>query len=184
MKNNFDIEKLKFPIGDFTKPKTITDLDIKNWIVDITLFPLRIKKLTENLSIEQLNWIYRPEGWSIKQVIHHCADSHMNSLIRFKLALTEDNPTIKPYNEAKWAELVDGNEDDIYASIQIIEGVHKRWSLLLKSFKESDLKRSFFHPGSKITYQLSEVIALYAWHCNHHFAHVEQALLYKGMFNN
>jgi DinB superfamily len=137
------MQNLKFPIGDFTKTVSISNNDLKNWILVIENFPNRIKSLTEKLSIEQLNWVYRPNGWTIKQVVHHCADSHMNSLIRFKLALTEENPTIKPYNEANWANLFDGVSDDISSSIQIIEGIHKRWVLLLSSFEESHFKRTF-----------------------------------------
>jgi hypothetical protein len=106
----------------------------------------------------------------------------LNSLIRFKLALTEDVPTIKPYEEALWAELADGNSDDIFPSIQIIEGVHARWVLLLKSFEESDLKRQFFHPANLKISSLEETVGVYAWHCNHHLAHIEQALFYKGQF--
>ena len=182
MENNINLEKLKFPIGKFTKPDFISLNDLKNWINDIEIFPTNIVKLTQNLSIEKLNWIYRPEGWTIKQVIHHCADSHINSFIRFKLALTEDIPKIKPYEEAKWAELVDGNSDLIHPSIQLIQGVHARWVLLLKTFNEEELKRQLVHPANKKIYFLDEMIGLYAWHCNHHLAHIEQALLHKGQF--
>lgn len=97
MENNFNLEKLRFPIGEFQKPDTISQNDLETWIRTIENFPQKIKTLTENLSIEQLNWIYRPSGWCIKQVVHHCADSHMNAFIRFKLALTEDISIIKPY---------------------------------------------------------------------------------------
>lgn len=176
------MEKLKYPIGTFQKPISITATDLKIWISIIENFPNKIKLLTEKLSIEQLNWVYRPNGWTIKQVVHHCADSHMNSLIRFKLALTEENPTIKPYNEANWANLFDSVSDDISASILIIEGIHKRWILLLSSFDESHFKRTFYHSENKITYKLDEAIALYAWHCNHHFAHIEQAIFFKNNF--
>lgn len=182
MKNNFDLEKLKFPIGNFQKPNHISTNHLTDWIEVIENFPIQIKKLTENLSIEELNWIYRPQGWCIKQVVHHCADSHMNSLIRFKLALTEDIPTIKPYEEQFWAELADGNSNDILPSIQIIEGVHARWTILLKSFGEKELKRQFIHPANNKTLFLDETIGTYAWHCNHHLAHIEQALLHKGQF--
>ena len=182
MKNNLDLEKLKFPIGKFQKKDSISADDLETWIATIEAFPTKIKKLTSTLTVEELNWIYRPKGWSIKQVVHHCADSHINSFIRFKLALTEDVPTIKPYEEALWAELTDGNSNDISPSLQIIEGVHARWILLLKSFGEHELKRQFFHPGNlKIAY-LEESIGVYAWHCNHHLAHIEQALLHKGQF--
>jgi len=176
------LEKLKFPIGEFHKTDSISKTDIENWIATIEAFPSKIKSLTQSLSIEELNWIYRPKGWSIKQVVHHCADSHMNSLIRFKLALTEDVPDIKPYEEQLWAELADGNSNDISPSLQIIEGVHARWVLLLKSFGTKELKKQFFHPGNMKIVSLEENIGVYAWHCNHHLAHIEQALLHKGQF--
>lgn len=182
MKNNFDIENLKFPIGKFQKPDSISKHDLKTWIATIENFPAKIKKLTSTLSVQELNWIYRPEGWCIKQVVHHCADSHINSIIRFKLALTEDNPTIKPYEEQLWAELIDGKSDDIFHSLQIIESVHYRWVLLLKSMGTAELKRQFTHPANKKTSCLDEIIGMYAWHCNHHLAHIEQALAHKGQF--
>ena len=175
-------EALKFPIGEFQKTNSISENNIQNWIATIENFPKEIKKLTENLSVEKLNLKYRPNGWSVKQVVHHCADSHMNSFIRFKLALTEVNPTIKPYDESKWAELVDANEDNILDSILIIEGIHARWTKMLKSFNDTDLSKTFIHPENKKSYELREVIGLYAWHCNHHYAHIEQALSYKGNF--
>jgi len=182
MENNFNLEKLKFPTGKFKKPDSITENDLKNWITTIENFPSRIKKLTSTLSFEELNWVYRPKGWNIKQVVHHCADSHMNSFIRFKLALTEDVPAIKPYEEQLWAEIADGNSNDILPSIQILEGVHTRWVLLLKSLGLTELKRQFFHPANLKTASLEETIGVYAWHCNHHLVHIEQALLHKGQF--
>ncbi|MFL9830209.1 YfiT family bacillithiol transferase [Flavobacterium sp. ARAG 55.4] len=178
----FDLEKLKFPIGEFQKPNLITTDNLKNWIAIIEEFPSKVKLLTENLSVKELNWIYRPDGWKIKQLIHHCADSHMNSFIRFKLALTEEMPIIKPYEEDQWAELQDGLADDLSASVLIIEGVHARWVYLLKSFGEKELKRQFIHPATNKISTLEETIGMYAWHCNHHLAHIEQALLYKGQF--
>ena len=178
----FDLEQLKFPIGEFQKPDLISKDDLENWITAIENFPSKVKMLTENLSVNQLNWIYRPNGWKIKQVVHHCADSHINSFVRFKLALTEEMPVIKPYEEQKWAELNDGLADDLSASIQIITGVHARWVLLLKSFGEQELKREFIHPANNKISTLEETIGVYAWHCNHHLAHIEQALFYKGQF--
>jgi DinB superfamily len=178
------MENLKYPIGVFVKPDLISKTDIQKWIETIENFPKRIKNLTQNLSAEQLNWPYRPDGWSIKQVVHHCGDSHMNCLIRFKLALTEDLPVVKPYEEAIWAILADANTEDLTASMQIIEGVHSRWTLLLKSFTTNEFDRKFLHPASGKIFTLDEALGMYAWHCNHHIAHIEQALLYKGMFNN
>lgn len=182
MKKNSDIEKLKFPIGKYHKTDSISENDLETWITTIETFPSKIKNLTKILSVEELNWVYRPKDWSIKQVVHHCADSHINSFIRFKLSLTEDVPTIKPYEEALWAELSDGNSNDIGASLQIIEGVHARWVLLLKSLDSTELKRQFFHPENMKISCLDETIGVYAWHCNHHLAHIEQALLHKGQF--
>jgi hypothetical protein len=182
MENMINLEKLKFPIGEYQKPDAISQNDLDKWITVIEKFPQKIKALTENLTVEQLNWTYRPNGWSIKQVVHHCADSHINSFVRFKLALTEDIPIIKPYEEDRWAELKDGLSNDISTSIKIIEGVHARWVILLKSFGEKELKRQFTHPANNKTSSLDEIIGLYAWHCNHHLAHIEQALFHKGEF--
>lgn len=182
MKKNFDIEKLKYPIGKFQKPNSISKEDLKTWIEAIENFPAKIRKLTATLSVQELNWVYRPKGWCIKQVVHHCADSHMNSIIRFKLALTEENPTIKPYQEELWAELVDGNSNAIFHSLQLIESVHNRWVLLLKSFEKAELERQYTHPATNKTSCLDEIIGMYAWHCDHHLAHIEQALAHKGQF--
>jgi DinB superfamily len=182
MQNNLELEKLKFPIGKCPKTDDAAANDVATWIATIEEFPVKIKNLTSALSDEELSWIYRPNGWNIKQVVHHCADSHSNSFIRFKLALTEDVPTIKPYEEQLWAELVDGNSSNIFPSIQIIEGVHARWVLLLQSLKDNELKRQFIHPANIKILSLDETIGVYAWHCNHHLAHIEQALKYKGQF--
>jgi DinB superfamily len=179
-----NLETLKFPIGEFQKPISISENDLKTWISVIENFPNRIKSLTENLSIEQLNLIFRPEGWSIKQVVHHCADSHMNALIRTKLALTEVLPVIKPYQEAVWANLIDGKTDSIVDSLAIINGVHAKWSLLLKNLDVTDLENEYYHPENQRNYKLNEVIGLYAWHCDHHLAHIIQALRYNGKFLN
>ena len=141
----------------------------------------KIKEVTTKLSVEELNLEYRPEGWSIKQVVHHCADSHMNSFIRFKLALTEETPTIRPYEEHLWAELEDSLSDDLTASIRILEGLHLRWSIVLEVMKESDWDKMYFHPSSQKLFSLKEALGFYAWHCNHHLAHIHQALDIKGI---
>lgn len=179
---SLDLEKLKFPIGKFVKPEIISQEEIKKWISEIEVFPYKIKSITENLSVEELNWNYRPNGWKIKQVVHHCSDSHINAFIRTKLALTEISPVIKPYDEAVWANLMDGNEDSISNSLLILHGVHAKWSLLLKDLNENELEREYYHPENNRNYKLNEVIGLYAWHCMHHLAHIEQALFYKNQF--
>ena len=176
------IEKLKYPIGNFVKPKIISSAEFENCVNQIEEFPNRISILTKDLSLEELNLVYRPDGWTIKQVIHHCADSHINAFIRTKLALTEILPVIKPYQEAAWANLIDGNTDSISDSLMILTGIHSRWTLILKNIKKVDLEREYYHPENDRSYRLDEVIALYAWHCNHHLAHIEQALKHKGIF--
>ncbi|MDR3273527.1 MAG: putative metal-dependent hydrolase [Flavobacteriaceae bacterium] len=167
-----NIEELRYPIGKFNPPEIITPQILDHWIEDIASFPQRLKKEVEYLSEEQLDTPYRPEGWTIRQVVHHCADSHMNSFIRFKLALTENNPTVKPYFEALWAELPDYKSAPLEPSIKILEGVHQRWVIILQSLSEEDRKKSFFHPKDNKTIYLDEVTGIYAWHGNHHLAHI------------
>ena len=177
-----ELERLKYPIGKFIKPDVISSNQVNEWIMEIELFPSRLSELVKDLTVQELHWQYRPDGWTIQKVVHHCADSHMNSFIRFKLSLTENTPTIKPYFEDKWAELPDTTEAPILESIQILYGLHSRWVLLLKSLTQDDLQKAFIHPehGRRIT--VAENIGIYAWHSNHHLAHIKQALQYKGKF--
>ncbi|MFD2033600.1 YfiT family bacillithiol transferase [Belliella marina] len=169
-----EIEKLKFPIGKFDKPTTITKNIVEQWIDDISTFPARLTGEVINLTDEQLDTEYRPNGWTIRQVIHHCADSHMNSLTRLKLALTEDEPTIKPYFEERWAELVDTKNMPIQSSLKILEGVHERWTALLKNLTDENYKRVFIHPEQGMKFRVDENIGVYAWHCHHHLAHITE----------
>jgi len=181
--NEEEIYKLKFPIGQFEKPIKITNEHIIDWIKIIESFPKAINKLTKGLNNDQKNWKYRPNGWSIKQVVHHCSDSHINSLIRFKLTLTEDKPMIKPYYEDRWAELIDSTDNNIDNSIALLSSLHSKWTKLLKSLKEAQLKREFINPEHGQTLTLEENIGIYAWHCNHHFAHIDQAIKAEGRYN-
>lgn len=169
-----DIEKLRFPIGKFDKPATISKELLDNWISDIATFPKRLSNEVLSLTDEQLDTAYRPEGWTIRQVIHHCADSHMNSLTRLKLSLTEDQPTIKPYFEERWAELVDAKNMPIHASLKMLEGIHERWTVLLNNLTDKQLERKFIHPEHGKTFSVDENIGIYAWHCNHHLAHITE----------
>ncbi len=170
-----DLEKLKFPIGKFVAPKEISRDFIQEWISVINDFPTKLKEEVDALTEEQLNTTYRPNGWTIRQVVHHCADSHMNSLTRFKLALTEENPSIKPYFEERWAELADSATMSIVPSLLMIEGIHQRWTVLLKNLTDEQLSRMFIHPEQGKTFRLDENIGVYAWHCNHHLAHIQLA---------
>lgn len=183
MKKNIDIEKLKFPIGRFVCPPEISARNLENWKATLKTFPKQLKNITEKLSVTERNWTYRPDGWNIKQVIHHLADSHMNAFIRIKLTLTEDAPIIRPYEEALWAELPDGLDNDIASSIKIIKGVHQRWSYLLENLTENDWNKMYFHPEHQRLFSVKEAIGIYDWHCRHHLAHIEQAILHKGTFN-
>lgn len=170
------MEQLRFPIGRFQKPDNVDSIHRLQWIETIEQLPDKIKTLIEGLPDEELSKAYRPEGWNIVQLVHHLADSHMNSFVRFKLALSEDTPTIKPYLENIWAEQADYNLQDLDSSIKIIEGVHARWVRLLHSMKEGDFKRDFYHPEMKKRIPLDVTLALYAWHCKHHLGHIELAI--------
>lgn len=177
-----NIDKLKYPVGPFRWPEQVESLDIESLIDQIESFPELLTSETSALSENELNWKYRPDGWNIRQVIHHCADSHFNSFVRFKLALTEDSPSIKPYEEAAWAELPD-SQGSIDTSLSILNGLHNRWCQLLRKLDNSDLQRTYFHPEQKATRRLDETIALYAWHCEHHLAHIKLGKLSKGKYN-
>jgi hypothetical protein len=166
------MEHLKFPIGRFEAPAEITEKHIEAWIDTLETFPSDLRMAAENLSHSELNTAYRPGGWTARQVIHHLADSHMNSYIRFKLAVTEENPTIRPYFEDKWAECEEAKNADIPLSLNLIEALHLRWVLFLRSLKKEDWERTFYHPESKKNNPLKTVVGLYAWHGKHHLAHV------------
>ncbi|MFC4816468.1 MULTISPECIES: YfiT family bacillithiol transferase [unclassified Flavobacterium] len=177
-----NLDNLKFPIGQFSFPEDCNQELVVSWIETIASFPMQLKQVVGQLSCVELNWKYRPEGWCIKQVVHHLADSHMNALIRIKLALTEDSPVIRPYEEGLWAQLSDGLNDDISASLKIIEGVHIRWSQLLENLTEKEWNKTYFHPQHQRLFSVKEGLGIYQWHCNHHLAHIRQALNNKGEF--
>lgn len=177
------LEQLKFPIGRFTCPESISSRDIEQWISSIETFPSRLTAEVKDLSTDQLNWRYRPEGWTIKQVVHHCVDSHTNAYIRFKLALTEDEPTIRPYFEDRWAQLPDDIDDDISNSLAILAPLHERIGKVLRSMTEDQMHRGFIHPEHGNRVQLDENIGIYSWHGEHHLAHVKQALRAEGKYN-
>ena len=170
-----DIEKLKYPIGRFEKPHVITNDLLNEWITDISTFPSKIIGEVISLTDEQLDTRYRPEGWTIRQVVHHCADSHLNSFIRLKLALTEEQPTVKPYSENQWAELDDSIGMPVESSLKIIEGIHTRWVMLLNNLTDEQFSRVFIHPEHNNVISIKENVGIYAWHCKHHLAHITEA---------
>ncbi|MFK7969755.1 MAG: YfiT family bacillithiol transferase [Bacteroidia bacterium] len=174
---------MKYPIGIYEAPDEISPEMLESWICDIEAFPHRLRAAVQNLDSEQLAWPYRPDGWMIKQVIHHCADSHMNAWMRFKLALTEDTPAIRPYNEALWAEGADSIDDNIEPALTLLQGLHAKFGKLFRSMTEDELQREFFHPENETSFALVETIGNYAWHSNHHLAHVHQAIQHEGNFS-
>ena len=162
---------LRFPIGEFQHEGKITDQLVETWIGQIASLPSEVRHAVQGLSAEQLDTPYRPEGWTVRQVVHHLADSHINSLIRFKWALTEDTPTIKPYYEERWAQLADYREVAVEDSIRFLEGLHHRWVVLLRALSRDDLARTFVHPDWGVT-ALDRCVGVYAWHGRHHVAHI------------
>jgi uncharacterized damage-inducible protein DinB len=165
-------EDLRFPVGQFEQFKVAKDLR-SQFIQTIAELPAKLRAACEGLSEEQLETPYRPEGWTIKQVIHHVADSHSQSLSRFKLGLTEDCPTIKPYAEDLWAELADSKHAPVDSSMAIIEGTHARWTLLLNSMTDADFGKKLNHP-ERGEYDLDYFLSLYDWHSRHHTAHITE----------
>lgn len=174
-----ELQKLRYPIGRYSRPESITDALLRQWIDTIEAFPQNLKNEVAGLTDDQLDTPYRPGGWTIRQVVHHCADSHLNAMARLKLALTEDKPTIKPYLEARWAELAD-SALPVASSLQLLEGLHTRWTFLLQSLSAEDLKKTFVHPEHGREMPVGELVALYGWHCAHHLAHVTGLKREKG----
>lgn len=164
------MEKLKYPIGKFEYDESSGSKEINEWIADIDRLPDRLAKAVVELSEKQLNTPYREGGWTVRQVVHHLADSHMNALIRVKLLLTEKEPAITAYSEKEWAKLRD-NDLPIEVSLDIIQGVHKRWVRVLEFVADDDWSKTLNHPENGIM-DLKLITAHYAWHGNHHLAHI------------
>ncbi len=162
---------LRYPIGKFTFDGAPTEQARNKFIDDIELAPSRLRAAVQGLSQEQLDTPYRPGGWTVRQVVHHVPDSHLNAYVRFKLALTEDEPTIKPYHEDRWAELQESRTAPIEISLALLESLHQRWVLVLRSIKAEDWKRAFRHPELGAV-SLEKNVALYSWHGRHHVAHI------------
>lgn len=162
------IENLMYPIGRFVPSADYGADGLASWIGGIRSLPLLLDYCIENLDEAQLNVPYRPGGWNTIQVIHHIADSHMNAYIRLKLALTEDTPSISPYNEKLWAELPDVTQVPLNVSITLLHALHRRWTSLLDNMKEQDWKREYYHPGNKEYLPLWQMTNQYNWHGVHH----------------
>ena len=170
-----DLQHLQYPIGKFIMPDETNFKLIKSWINELEEFPGRLISLTSNLTSDQLETTYRPGGWTVRQVVHHIADSHLNAYTRFKLTLTEDKPLIRPYFEDRWAELSDGKTGDLQLSLPLIAALHHRLVSLLKALDYGAFSREYIHPETGQTYTLAYLAGTYAWHGNHHLAHIRLA---------
>jgi hypothetical protein len=168
-----------FPIGKFAYDGPPSQDQRKNFIEDIEKAPAALRAAVGGLSPQQIETPYRQGGWTVRQVVHHVPESHMNAYIRFKLALTEQEPTIKPYEQQLWAELGDVQSTPIEVSLALMDPLHDRWVRLLRSMKADDWKRSFRHPEMGVV-PLEKNLALYAWHGRHHVAHITELRRQRG----
>jgi uncharacterized damage-inducible protein DinB len=164
-------EDLRYPIGKLKLESNLTEAQRKKSIKEIAEAPAKLRAAVKDLSSEQIDTPYRPGGWTVRQVVHHLPDSHLNAYIRFKLTLTEEQPTIKPYDQEKWASLEDARRAPIDISLTLMDSLHQRWSLLLRSLTPTDFARTFRHPEMGVL-NLDAYLGLYSWHGRHHVAHI------------
>jgi uncharacterized damage-inducible protein DinB len=164
-------EDLRYPIGKLKLESNLTEAQRKKFIKEIAEAPAKLRAAVKGLSPEQIDTPYRPGGWTVRQVVHHLPDSHLNAYIRFKLTLTEEQPTIKPYDQEKWASLEDARRAPIDISLTLMDSLHQRWSLLLRSLTPTDFARTFRHPEMGVL-NLDAYLGLYSWHGRHHVAHI------------
>lgn len=169
----------RYPIGEFDPPATIDSALTNEWIAAIEALPGDLSRAVAGLDSAQLATPYRDGGWTVRQVVHHVADSHLNAYVRCKLAATEAVPTIKPYEEAEWAELADAREADVAISLALLTALHARWTLFLRSLSDALLERTLVHPVSGV-HTLRKMCGLYAWHGRHHLAHITSLRARKG----
>jgi DinB superfamily len=172
-------EDQRYPVGRF-RYEGFDERRQEQWIEEIAATPAHLRAAVNGLSAAQLDTPYRTGGWTVRQVVHHVPDSHLNAYLRMKLALTEDEPTIKPYDEAVWAELSDSRAGPIGVSLAFLEGLHQRWVLLLRTLRSADFERRFIHPEHGRAIGLGEQLGTYAWHGRHHVAHITSLRARKG----
>jgi len=173
------MEKLRYPVGKFSFDAEVSPEKRRAWIREIERLPAELRRAVSGLSPRQLDTPYREGGWTVRQLAHHLADSHMNSFIRFKLALTEPTPTIKPYDQDLWATTADVTGADVEPSLALLDGLHARWARLLSSLSAADYARQLNHPENGVQ-TLDRVLQLYAWHCRHHVAHIDSLRQREG----
>ncbi|MBO0939863.1 putative metal-dependent hydrolase [Fibrella sp. HMF5335] len=168
-----DLDALRYPIGAMPVGPPLASDQTQAYLADIAALPQKLAQLVAQWPDDRLDTPYRPEGWTVRQVVHHVADSHMNAYIRTKLALTEENPRISPYEEGEWAKLPDAKLP-VAPSLTLLAALHKRWVVCLEALTSNDLRRTYYHPGSDRTFALADVLALYAWHGEHHYQHISR----------
>jgi uncharacterized damage-inducible protein DinB len=166
-----ETQKLRYPVGRYRAPAEIGERERFGWIAEVEALPYNLHAAVNGLGEDQLATPYRPGGWTVRQVVHHLPDSHLNSYTRFRLALTEQNPLIKPYAEAAWAELPDAKAAPIESSLSLLDGLHRRWVALLRALSDADFQRTFQHPEHG-QIALDWTLGLYAWHSRHHVAQI------------
>jgi uncharacterized damage-inducible protein DinB len=166
------VADLQYPVGKFDWNTPLSEADYPRFIAEIAEAPGALRSAVAGLSRDQLETRYRPGGWTVMQVVHHVPDSHINAYCRFKLALTEDEPTIKPYDQEKWAELPDSQRVPIDVSLDLLDALHQRWAALLRSMNTADFNRGLRHPEHGRVLTLAQMLALYAWHGRHHVGHI------------
>lgn len=170
-----DDEQLRYPVGKFQPKESYTAEEIKTFIKAIEQLPQKVADISEHLTQQQLDTPYRPEGWTLRQVLHHLADSHMNAYIRLKWTLTEDNPLIKAYDEKAWAETAE-TQTAPAISVALLKTLHTKWAALLNTLTPEQMQRSFVHPDTKKEITLVRQLATYAWHGEHHMAHINSVV--------
>lgn len=173
-----NLDELRYPVGRLTPDAVITAAKRRQWIAHIAALPENLRVAVSGLSESQLDCPYRPEGWTVRQVVHHLADEHLNAFAYFKMAVTEDEPEIKPYNEPLWAQTKDASVAPIDLSLNLLAGLHARWVWLLTSLDDEGFARAYLHRRGRIS--LNDGIQLYAWHCLHHTAHITELRKRQG----
>lgn len=165
------IQDLRYPVGEYT-PKPFSKEQKEEWLADIKFLPQALENAIHNLDEQQLQTPYREGGWAVHQLVHHVADSHINAYVRFKLGYTEDNPTIRPYEEKLWAQTSDVKNLPVNISITLLYALHERWYEFLNHFTDDDWQRTVYHPEHQKQFTLWHLLGMYAWHCRHHTAHI------------